>query len=81
VTDCADLDLDYWITEGGKKQNLAHMLNMKFQLAPRDTLGSPYWRANHSSGVGDKGRRLYNHSYRGHTNLNKDHYLQAKYIV
>ena len=81
VTDLNDPDLESFLADGGKKQNLAHMLNM-FQLAPRNSQAcGPYWRAtHHSSGVGDRGRGLYNHSYhagRGHHN--KDHYLQAKY--
>lgn len=77
----SNLDLDPMISEGRKKQNLAHMLNMKFQLAPRDTMVSPYWRATHSGGVGDKGRRFYGSSFHGRGHLSKDHYLQAKWVV
>ena len=73
VTDSNDPDLDDVLSETGKKQNLAHLLNMKFQFAPRETNVSPYWRATHP---GDKGRK-YNY-YSGRAHLNKDHYLQAK---
>lgn len=69
-----DPDFDLMLSETGKKQNLAHLLNMKFQFAPRDTSVSNYWRATHS-GSGGKGKRLSHYSGRSH--LNKDHYLQA----
>lgn len=32
MTDSCDPDLDSIIPETGKKQNLAHLLNMKFQV-------------------------------------------------
>ncbi|XP_046463369.1 RING finger protein 10-like [Daphnia pulex] len=69
-----DPDFDLMLSETGKKQNLAHLLNMKFQFAPRDTSVSNYWRATHS-GNGGKGKRF--SSYSGRAHLNKDHYLQA----
>ena len=76
VTDWTDPDLDQFLPSAGSKQNLAHLLNAKFQLAPREST-TPYWRATHSEG---SGRRHHGHySTRGH--FNKDSYLQAKYVV
>lgn len=73
VNDSNDPDLEYVLPEKWKKENLAHLLNSKFQLAPRDSVTSPYWRATHSAK--DK---YYHNSYTSCHSYSKDHYLQAK---
>lgn len=76
---CTDPDVELLVNQNAKKQDLAHLLNMKFQFAPRPANASLYSGANRSVGVqGGKRRPNYTHA-RGH--MNKDHYLQAKYIV
>ncbi|KAI9550684.1 hypothetical protein GHT06_006508 [Daphnia sinensis] len=76
VTDGSnDPDLDLVLSETGRKQNLTHLLNMKFQFAPRETSVSNYWRSTHSGQVGGRNKRFNQYSARSH--LNKDHYLQA----
>jgi len=72
VNDSNDPDLEYVLPEKWKKENLAHLLNSKFQLAPRDSVTSPYWRATHSAK--DK---YYHNSYTSCHSYSKDHYLQA----
>jgi len=66
VTDCNDSDIESILPEKRKKENLAHMLNMKFQLAPRESITSAYRHSGHSNSS-----HFSRHSY------TKDHYLQA----
>ncbi|XP_045023573.1 RING finger protein 10-like [Daphnia magna] len=76
VTDGSnDPDLDLVLSETGRKQDLTHLLNMKFQFAPRETSVSNYWRSTHSGQVGGRNKRFNQYSARSY--LNKDHYLQA----
>lgn len=72
---CADPDVELLVNQNAKKQDLAHLLNMKFQFAPRPTRASQYTGANCSEAMhGNKRRSNHTHT-RGY--LNKDHYLQA----
>jgi len=71
VNNFDDPDLEDILPEKWKKENLAHLLNMKFQLAPRDSIASPHWRNTHSA------RDKYHNSYASCHTYSKDHYLQA----